>query len=109
MRTFRFLVATAFAASILCPAQTTSAKSSAPKGTKPVLSSAKAGTSAPDAIFFDGVIYTGTGFAQDRPQIVEAIAIRGGKVIAIGKSAEITRLAGPKTALHDLNSATTST
>ena len=60
-------------------------------------------------IFFDGVIYTGDGFAEDKPQIVEAIAIGGGKVIAIGTTAEITRLAGPKTVLHDLNSATTST
>ncbi|WP_348261186.1 amidohydrolase [Telmatobacter sp. DSM 110680] len=72
-------------------------------------STAKASSTAPDAIFFDGVIYTGAGFAEDKPQIVEAIAIRGAKVIAIGKSAEITRLAGPKTALHDLNSVTTST
>ena len=108
MRTVHFLVATALAASILCSAQTTQAKSSAPKGTKPVPSTAKSGT-APDTIFFDGVIYTGVGFAEDKPQIVEAIAIRGGKIIAIGKTEKLTRLAGPKTALHDLNSATTST
>jgi predicted amidohydrolase YtcJ len=63
----------------------------------------------PDIIFFNGVIYTGEGFAEDKPQIVQAIAIGGGKVLAIGKTAEITRLAGPKTVLHDLDSANTNT
>jgi hypothetical protein len=70
--------------------------------TKPV-----AGT--PDIIFFDGIIYTGVGFAEDKPQTVEAVAIGGGKVLAIGTTEEITRLAGPKTVLQDLDSANTST
>jgi len=64
---------------------------------------------APDLIFFNGIIYTGAGFAEDQPQVVQAIAIRGGKVLAIGKNEEITRLAGPNTHLRDLNSASTST
>lgn len=64
---------------------------------------------APEHIFFNGVIYTGVGFAQDQPQVVEAMAIGGGKVLAVGDNAEITRLAGPKTALHDLDSAHTLT
>ncbi|MGA7107557.1 MAG: amidohydrolase [Terracidiphilus sp.] len=60
-------------------------------------------------IFFNGVIYTGVGFAQDKPQKVQAMAIADGKVIAVGKNEEITRLAGPKTILRDLDSANTST
>ena len=63
----------------------------------------------PDVIFFNGIIYTGEGFAQDTPQVVQAIAIGGGKVLAIGTSAEITRLAGPNTHLRDLDSMSTST
>ena len=63
----------------------------------------------PDLIFFNGVIYTGAGFAEDQPQVVQAIAIGRGKVLAIGTSAEITRLAGPNTHLRDLDSAATGT
>ncbi len=63
----------------------------------------------PDIIFFDGTIYTGEGFSDDKPQVVEAMAIGNGKVIAIGTTAEITRLAGPKTVLHDLDTSSTST
>ncbi|MGB6975021.1 MAG: amidohydrolase [Terracidiphilus sp.] len=58
---------------------------------------------APDVIFFDGVIYTGAGFQQDKPQVVEAMAIRGGRVEAVGTTTEVTRLAGPHTVLRDLN------
>ena len=60
---------------------------------------------APDIIFFDGVIYTGEGFAQDKPQTVEAIAIGAGKVIAVGTSEQIKRLAGPNTKVRDLDTA----
>jgi predicted amidohydrolase YtcJ len=66
-------------------------------------------TTRPDLIFFNGVIYTGAGFAEDQPQVVQAIAIRAGKVVAIGKNEDITRLAGPGTRLRDLDSANTST
>src|ERR1700723_1490320 len=52
---------------------------------------------APDVIFFDGTIYTGSGMAEDKPQTVEAMAIGGDKVLGIGASAEIPRLAGPPT------------
>jgi predicted amidohydrolase YtcJ len=61
----------------------------------------------PEIIFFDGVIYTGAGFAEDKPQTVEAIAIGGAKVLAVGTSAEVTRLAGPHTRLRDLDTAHT--
>jgi predicted amidohydrolase YtcJ len=63
--------------------------------------------SVPDLIFFNGVIYTGAGMAEDRPQTVEAIAIGGGKVMAVGTTREITRLAGSHTELHDLNTGST--
>src|SRR5246127_1245072 len=66
-------------------------------------------TPVPDIIFFNGVIYTGEGFAQEKPQTVQAMAISGGKVLAIGTNDEVTRLAGPKTALRDLNTASSST
>jgi predicted amidohydrolase YtcJ len=63
--------------------------------------------SVPDDLFFDGVIYTGEGFAEDKPRIVEAMAVAKGKVIAVGTTAEITRLAGPTTHLHDMDTAHT--
>ena len=64
---------------------------------------------APDLIFFNGIIYTGAGFAEDQPQVVQAIAIRAGKVLAIGQNGEIMRLARPSTHLRDLDSANTGT
>jgi predicted amidohydrolase YtcJ len=106
MRAIFSFVSTALAASILCSAQTTQTKPPVTKRTQPATSKS---ISKPDVIFFHGVIYTGVGFAEDKPQTVEAIAIGGGKVIAAGKTEDITRLAGPKTALHDLNSAATGT
>src|SRR5665213_2374792 len=60
--------------------------------------------SAPDDIYFNGTIYTGNGFDTDKPEIVQAIAIGGGKVLAVGTTAQLSRLAGPKTQLHDLSS-----
>jgi hypothetical protein len=65
--------------------------------------------SPPDLIYFDGVIYTGNGFATDHPETVEAIAVRGGKIVAAGTTKQITRLAGPNTKLRDLNTSSTGT
>jgi hypothetical protein len=65
-------------------------------------------TVVPDLIYFNGIIYTGNGFDTDKPETVQAMAIAGGKIIAVGPTAEITRLAGPDTRLHDLDSANTS-
>jgi predicted amidohydrolase YtcJ len=110
MRTVSSLFVTALAASMLCSGQTAPtprATSKRPRTAPSAKAKPIAGT--PDLIYFDGIIYTGEGFAEDRPQIVEAMAIGGGKVLAIGTTEEITRLAGPKTVLHDLDSATTST
>ena len=64
-------------------------------------------TLTPDVIFFNGVIYTGIGFSQDKPQTVQAMAIGDGKVLAVGTDSEITRLAGPSTRLRNLNTAVT--
>jgi predicted amidohydrolase YtcJ len=62
----------------------------------------------PELIYFNGIIYTGNGFAEDKAETVQAIAVGGGKILAVGSTKEITRLAGPKTRLLDLNSANTS-
>jgi predicted amidohydrolase YtcJ len=110
MRTVSSLVVTALAASVLCSAQTPSTPRPASKRPKPAASTkTKPVAGTPDVIYFDGIIYTGEGFAEDKPQIVEAIAIGSGKVLAIGATEDITRLAGPKTVLHDLDSTSTST
>jgi predicted amidohydrolase YtcJ len=106
MRSSSFFLATALATASLCPAQT------APSTHTPVKSVTPTPTkldTVPEIIFFNGVIYTGNGFAEDKPEIVQAMAIGGGKVLAVGTTEEITRLAGPKTRLRDLNTASTST
>jgi len=90
----------------ICTAQSAHAKQPSTGRAKPA--SAKLNT-VPEVIFFDGVIYTGVGMAEDKPQTVEAMAIGGGKVLAVGTTEEITRLAGPKTRLRDLNTSSTST
>ena len=107
MRTIPSLAVLTIAASLLCCAQTSPSKHSTRAKTTAALPKPIPGT--PDMIFFDGVIYTGEGFAEGTPLIVEAIAIGNGKILAIGRSEDITRLAGPKTMLHDLDSASTST
>jgi len=88
----------------VCAAQTTPAKHAPAKKPKPAALSG-----VPDIVFFNGVIYTGEGFAEDRPETVQAMAIGGGKILAVGTTEEMTRLAGPNTHLKDLNSANTST
>ncbi len=71
--------------------------------------SATAGQAAPtpDVIYVNAVIYTGEGFSQDKPRTVQAMAIGGGKVLAVGSNEEIRRLAGPNTRVRDLNTAQT--
>jgi hypothetical protein len=94
---FPFLAA-ALATAPLCPAQTAPARH-----TPATLAT------VPETIFFNGVIYTGNGLAEDKPETVQAMAIGGGKVLAIGNTEAITRLAGLKTRLRDLKTATTGT
>jgi predicted amidohydrolase YtcJ len=109
MREIRCFVVPAIAASLLCSAQTNPSNHAASSRAKTAATTTKPVAGTPDMIFFDGVIYTGEGLSEDKPQVVEAIAVRNGKILAIGKSRDITRLAGPKTALHDLDSVHTST
>ena len=100
------LFVTALAASSLCPGQTPAAKSTQPRLEKqaPVKLAP-----VPDIIFFNGIIYTGVGLAEDKPETVQAMAIGGGKVLAVGTTQEIVKLAGPNTRLRDLNTARTGT
>ena len=99
-----FLVA--FAASSLCLAQTATSKHAPAKPHNPVPAASDA---VPEIVFFNAVIYTGRGFANDKPETAQAMAIGGGKVLAVGTNEEITRLAGPATRLRDLDSANNST
>src|SRR5208282_2486962 len=83
-----------------CFAQASTASQDAPD----IAKSTNAKTAdPPEIIFFNGIIYTGAGLAEDNPQTVQAMAIGGGKVIAVGTNTEIKRAAGPKTVLRDLN------
>jgi predicted amidohydrolase YtcJ len=97
---FPALLAAGLALSFLSSAQTPSQHQTSPQAPRPA-----AQPKAPDTIFFNGTIYTGVGFSEDKPQIVAAMAIGGGKVVAVGTNKEITRLAGPNTRLRDLSSA----
>ena len=87
------------AASTLCAGQT--------PPTKPDAVSSSAARVVPDLIYFGGTIYTGKGLAEDKPERVEAIAVGGGKVVAVGTTKVITRLAGAKTRLVDLSGGNT--
>ena len=102
MRTIPAVLAVGYFTSVLSLAQP-------PLRNNPAQQQKRAAASAtvPDDLFFNGVIYTGEGFAEDKPRVVEAMAVAKGKVIAVGTTAEITRLAGPKTHLHDMDSAHT--
>ena len=95
MRAFPVLLTSVFAVASLCNAQ-----SSATTAPLPVTKQAP-----PDLIFYNGIIYTGAGFAEDKPEVVEAMAIRDGKVLAVGSNHTIKLLAGPHTVMRDLNTA----
>lgn len=104
MRALTALLAAALAATSFCSAQTTN------RHTPPRRLKAEPATAVtPEYIFFNAVIYTGAGLAEDKPETVQAMAIGGGKVLAVGTNEEITRLAGPQTHLRDVNSANSST
>jgi predicted amidohydrolase YtcJ len=130
MRAYFALLVAALTAASLCPAQTAQApvKTAKPpaqtaktrhkqvRRTKPAPAvTAPAAVEAPpvvqvpaEVIFFNGVIYTGVGLAEGKPETVQAMAIGGGKVLAVGTTDEVTRLGTPKTKLRDLNTAGTS-
>ncbi|MFZ1014335.1 MAG: amidohydrolase, partial [Terracidiphilus sp.] len=103
MRSSGLLLAIMLASASLCRAQNApSAVSSAKQPHRETLT-------APDMILFDGVIYTGVGFTEGKPQAVQAMAIANGKVLAVGSDDAIKRLAGPGTVLRDLDSMHTDT
>jgi len=62
----------------------------------------KGAATMPEVIFFNGVIYTGEGLSRDKPRTVQAMAIGGGKVLAVGGNDAIKRMAGAATRMHDL-------
>jgi predicted amidohydrolase YtcJ len=103
MRVSNALLAAALAIGSLCPAQTSTVKRAMPKRLRPAPLA-----SVPEIIFFNGVIYTGIGMESDKPETVQAMAIGGGKVLAVGTNEEISRMAGPNTHLRDLDTANTS-
>ena len=102
MRAHPALFAAVLTAVSFSPAQTAAPHHAAAHKAKPAPPAA-----VPEAIYFNGVIYTGVGLAEDKPETVQAMAVAGGKVLAVGTNDEITRLAGPDTRLHDLDSADT--
>ncbi len=105
MRLRAHLLAVATAISIpwiaetLCPGQTPPASLQQPQ--IPTILP----TTPPGVIFLNAVIYTGEGFANDSPQTAQAMAIGGGKILAVGTNEEIRRLAGRNTRVRDLNTA----
>jgi hypothetical protein len=58
-----------------------------------------------DALYIRGNILTGEGLLSAEPQRVSALAIRDGRVTAIGSDQEIWKLRGPKTEVTDLHGA----
>ncbi len=68
-----------------------------------------AAVQAPDTIFFDGKILTGTrlkaGDTDATPGRVTAIAVRAGSVVAVGGDKEMLALKGAHTAVIDLKGA----
>jgi predicted amidohydrolase YtcJ len=59
---------------------------------------AHAPAEAADALWLNGAVYT----AVERSPRAGALAVRGGRILAVGSSEEMRRLAGPSTAIHDL-------
>jgi predicted amidohydrolase YtcJ len=55
----------------------------------------------PDAVFFGGTIYTGV----DGAAVVEAVSVKGGRVLAVGGSDALLKTAQSTTVLHDLEGA----
>ncbi len=65
-------------------------------------STALGGQAAPDSIFFNGKIFT----SDTEHPYIQALAIRGERIVATGNSAEIRSLAGPGTKQIDLGGRT---
>src|SRR5438128_11583012 len=63
------------------------------------LAAAPAMAQAPDTVLVNSKIVT----VDDRFTIAEALAIRGGRIVATGTTADIEKLKGPQTRSTDLN------
>ncbi len=64
---------------------------------------AQASKPAADLVYINAWIYTGEGLWNGRPRVVDAIAIKDGKVLAVGTNSEIQKLVDPHTVVHDLS------
>src|SRR5262245_14648086 len=67
-----------------------------------VLGAPRTEAQAPDSVLLDGKIAT----VDAQSSVREALAIRDGKVLAVGTTAEIRKLAGPATRVVDLDGRT---
>src|SRR2546421_392978 len=67
-------------------------------------STPQSATPKPDTIFLHGNVYTGVPANSQFSSILrqEAIAVREGRIQAVGKNAEIEKLKGPQTQVVDL-------
>ncbi|MGA2616171.1 MAG: amidohydrolase family protein [Thermoguttaceae bacterium] len=62
----------------------------------------KAASLVPDAVFYHGKIVT----VDDRFSLAEALAVRGERIVAVGRDEDVLRLAGPRTRRVDLGGKT---
>jgi predicted amidohydrolase YtcJ len=62
-----------------------------------LLAASGARAQAPDLVVLHGTVWTGVPGAPD----AQALAVRGGRIVAVGRDAEIQRLAGPRTRVVD--------
>lgn len=69
---------------------------------EPTLQQAVQQANAPDAILVDGKIIT----LDSKESVAQALAVRDGKILAVGSSADIMQLAGQKTAVVRLGGRT---
>ena len=102
MRAGRFMLMAIFTFALSNPAPGPRLSAQARLGHGTPIEPTRSPIRPPDSIFFNAVIYTGKGFQQGKPQIVQAMAISGGKVLAVGGNEKIKRMAGPETRMHDL-------
>jgi predicted amidohydrolase YtcJ len=73
-----------------------------------VVSTVRVCAQGPETIFFHGNILTGTGLRAleaSTPERVTAIAVTGGKIVAVGGDKEILALKGERTVVIDLGGA----
>jgi hypothetical protein len=62
-----------------------------------LLAAGTASAQAPDLVVLHGTVWTGVPGAPD----AQALAVRGGRIVAVGRDAEVQRLAGPRTRVVD--------